>query len=808
MNPIEDRTADQYHEATDEIRVRLVDDSLKALGRKKWIDKFGIEPEQARKSRSCVKTEWFTVWGIITCNNPETAKNISKATIDRLKTVTAARDVQIRFHQRKRGQTSEQIKSNEQHQYFNARLKDLTRMFAKTFDRHHPVNKSGVSLANDIQGLSQNLEVLRTGDFSDGVDSSSDPLSSQDSPLIQNDGLVKPEMASESQEDETTQADVDGSQDPLLDGYCEYVCEVRSAVLQTWSRYLEGKISAMNAAIVANFGLHLMEIRTNEVIATTDFESTMNSPENPLAGNSLWKAISKLHNDSTVLIRNSKKGSNRERVLRTKNEDGKYLMPVLKTLLQSQTGKNDDVGNVTWNEDPPMTRYGGDLVMGKNGSLMKLKVGDELSEAKYNTIWKAKSTITHLHMLSQLLQVRITGLPPFFLMDRITRLVMDWKVGSLLANLPDSYPACLDLLLEIIKVDMATDKHPVDALVRMATQQQNRIDEYKASGFPLSNFDISAQFWAKAIATDRVRMLHAEDRGNPAFPPNLHLSSNPILSGLSAFALQALMRGAMENKEYEENVINSALHYYNMARHIGGLQLVWEDAEFVIENLGCQKIFGRDTRPTTWATIYQSYMPTAMPEIKNDLLLFSKLAEILESHLSEHGDSDSLRKLQQVICRHLEQQAKEEDKKNKAKPPKAKKSKGKSRRGKKSAVKTQEEEDASPDNMAASTPQEKPENPRDPSAKLLIATLTKIIAKEERGWHFPYFTFRESQCKAVVAIAKDIIATMGISETNGLPHFTSIHLAYALVAEMNVNREKSERLSKRISEGMQQVLQG
>jgi hypothetical protein len=100
---------------------------------------------------------------------------------------------------------------------------------------------------------------------------------------------------------------------------------------------------------------------------------------------------------------------------------------------------------------------------------------------------------------------------------------------------------------------------------------------------------------------------------------------------------------------------------HNMVRQlVGGENIVWEDAEMLIEHYGCQAIFGRNTLPSDWNSIADAFNAATLQANQTSFLKPSVLRETLYNHLC-NGTSEDIRNIQQIIYHHLEKRSKEEE---------------------------------------------------------------------------------------------------------------------------------------------------
>jgi hypothetical protein len=828
MSTLDATSTDRYRQPTDEVRSRLIDDSIEALGLTAWREKFDIDPEIARRSIDCVKTRWYTDWGVLVCNHYPTAWKISKELIDKLERITIARDRGIKRHELRPHPTSAEKKSTEQHRHFNRRLEDLTRMLTATFERIHSYEdyKSPSAMpTQEVQGQFQRLQVDGSSELGeDDVQSPSYP----GSPTDRKEDCIQSQLGSEAGENDTTQGDIDNDGESSIDQYCEDMARIRSTILKIWERYLHGEVNAVNAALVANFGLHLMEIRTSEATATIITNSLRTSTKSKEGDNLFWRAIQKRHQIVTTTVRRSETSTERERALQIKNDDAKYLMPLLNTLLQYQTGKSNRVEIEAYWGSTGMSHYGHDLDMGNNGGFVRLAEGDDLSTAKYDNSWRMRSAAIHLREAEQLGRAnKMSKQACFRESDRITQVANDWVVGTKTMELPDHYPASLYLLLGVIKACMIAETSTKDALLEIAGNHKKKIKKYLAAGVDVSPALRGALEYANVIVDDRVRVRYGRATNNSAIPAHLHLESSPILSGVLIFNQLFLNRKAAHEDEMEASAESFALQLYNMERQIGGLDLIWDDAEFVIEQRGCQKVFGQDTRPATWPDILRCFRSSAARAKKASCAQPSQLMELLYNFFF-HGDSRWMRNLQRFVCAHLTTKIQADEQKiatEQVPKPQKRKRRAARRKGKGGSTSTDAKatndgekprslsdarlhETANVVGDTSSTTSQEPEDSRNPSATLLITTLTDLIAGEEMGWHFFHYGFRVKQCAKVISVARDALRDVFGFEKEEDPGVQSVELMEKLLQRMNSNKRKREETLIYIGKKMVGLLEG
>jgi hypothetical protein len=232
--------SDRYRRPTDEVRSRLIDDSVEALGHAAWMKTFDIDPEFTRSSIDCVKTRWYTDWGVLVCNYYPTARKISKELIDKLKWITDARNQEIKRHELNHNPTPREKISTERHRYFNKRLEDLKRMLATTFEQVHGYERhdsSALVKSHEVQMNFQRLAVDGLNEREVGLES----VSRSNSPSPDREERIRSDMGAEARKDDTTQGDIDSNRENSLEQYCEDVAQIRSAVLEIWGRHAQGR---------------------------------------------------------------------------------------------------------------------------------------------------------------------------------------------------------------------------------------------------------------------------------------------------------------------------------------------------------------------------------------------------------------------------------------------------------------------------------------------------------------------------------------------------------------------------------------
>jgi hypothetical protein len=572
---------------------------------------------------------------------------------------------------------------------------------------------------------------------------------------------------------------------------------------------------------VANFGLHLIEFRTSEATATLTDEPLTKSAKPKEGDNLFWRAIQKRHQIVTENIRALKIGTERERAMQVKAEDSKHVMPVLSTLLHYQTGKSNRMDIDTFWNSATMSSYGEDLVMGENGGVVSLAEGDDLNAAKYNNTWKARNVAVHLKEAEQLGRANKTSKQACFReSDRITAVTRDWAVGTMTTKLPDHYPASLELLLGVIKSCMIKGRNTKEALLEVAAKYKKEIEGYIAAGVEVSLALGGALEYANVVVNDRVNVRYRRATSNWSLPAHLHLGSNPILSGLLIFNQLFLNHQAAHETETKTAVESFSLQLYNMARQIGGLDIVWEDAEFVIEQRSCERVFGQDARPNTWPNILRCFRSSVARAEKASCAQPSQLMQLLHDYFC-YEDDDWMRSFQQFLCAYLVNESQGEEKKDAIMkvPKQSKRKKRAAQRKAKPAASTAAKTTDSAAKAMSSAEAKALENPssskvqgaedfRNPSATMLLTALSELIANEEVGWHFLHYGFRINQCANVVSLAQDALCKVfGVTNATD-SDMQSIDFMRDLLERMNGNKKKREATLKFLSEKMLVLLRG
>jgi hypothetical protein len=134
-------------------------------------------------------------------------------------------------------------------------------------------------------------------------------------------GRIETWMKEEPRKHDTTEAELDGRYKTSLSEYCGDINDIRSAMSAICTRYLNGDVTAAGFALVANFALHLVELRTDEHDLTTIEEDAKRSKKMLPGENPFWKAMQQMHESEVEKVRSSGKGLELERTKRIKAKE-------------------------------------------------------------------------------------------------------------------------------------------------------------------------------------------------------------------------------------------------------------------------------------------------------------------------------------------------------------------------------------------------------------------------------------------------------------------------------------------------------
>jgi hypothetical protein len=155
---------------------------------------------------------------------------------------------------------------NDQHRHFNSRLLHIMQRFEGAYQHYHPAHTS-MTAPEDYRNkpLATKLATLNLGTTKGKTShpASTLPLRPNDS-TAKDCGRIETWMKEKPRKHDTTEAELDGRYKTSLNEYCGDINDIRSAMSAICTRYVNGDVTAAGFALVANFALHLVELRTDE----------------------------------------------------------------------------------------------------------------------------------------------------------------------------------------------------------------------------------------------------------------------------------------------------------------------------------------------------------------------------------------------------------------------------------------------------------------------------------------------------------------------------------------------------------------
>jgi hypothetical protein len=211
----------------------------------------------------------------------------------------------------------------------------------------------------------------------------------------------------------------------------------------------------------------------------------------------------------------------------------------------------------------------------------------------------------------------------------------------------------LEWLLSVNRLSGSAKKEPYELVGALAQRFRksilylNNSDQTRIAGGLKSAVKLAGAM-LDDVAQDRDR--RSAPAGSTTKPASL-LKQQHFLGSTLSFRLLLLARSNIAKLEEGTPRILYTVHLYNMARTVAGLEVVWDELELLIKQLGVKKLFGRDTLPTTWSEIYQALECVRRDRAAKAYLRPSELMFILDEYTLDPS-AHNLRRLQAYIIRN------------------------------------------------------------------------------------------------------------------------------------------------------------
>jgi hypothetical protein len=130
---------------------------------------------------------------------------------------------------------------------------------------------------------------------------------------------------------------------------------------------------------------------------------------------------------------------------------------------------------------------------------------------------------------------------------------------------------------------------------------------------------------------------------------------NPESIGLRQVLFLAQMRAGVAALELNRPFITAALNLYNSLRCTNYLKLVWKDADYVLNRLGCPGIFNRPDAPSSWQACHSAARSVLrfQPDDDKTLLSPNPFMELVLDNATD-ANPDASRNLLKRLFDHLQ----------------------------------------------------------------------------------------------------------------------------------------------------------
>lgn len=131
--------------------------------------------------------------------------------------------------------------------------------------------------------------------------------------------------------------------------------------------------------------------------------------------------------------------------------------------------------------------------------------------------------------------------------------------------------------------------------------------------------------------------------------PYSYGSVNPLFSGTQLLQSLYASRRLASELESSAPILYCAIHVYNFMKQQGCLTEVWDDAEYMMSQMGNEAVFAQKEQLTSMVDMIESYR-TLFSSSRQTYLDPSELMVLLMGHLEADGDGfDELRALQRHV---------------------------------------------------------------------------------------------------------------------------------------------------------------